>query len=85
MYHVVGYGVTRETETIGYDAMGASPRIAPRSSWQGSAYQADFGRALAGRWGRSFWWTWPTLLAWWRGPPSPVPHADFVTTTTHKT
>ena len=33
------------------------------------------------------WWTWPTSRAWWRpsSTPSPVPFADFVTSTTHKT
>jgi len=32
-------------------------------------------------------WTWPTLRAWWLRAldPNPVPHADVVTTTTHKT
>lgn len=32
-------------------------------------------------------WIWPISLAWWLwgSTPSPVPYADVVTTTTHKT
>ena len=39
------------------------------------------------KWARFSWWIWRTSPDWWRRAniPSPVPHADFVTTTTHKT
>ena len=39
------------------------------------------------RWARSSWSTWPTSPDWSPAGvhPSPVPHAEWVTTTTHKT
>ena len=38
-------------------------------------------------WALISWWTWPTSPVWWRlgCHPSPIPYADVVTTTTHKT
>ena len=92
-FKVVGYGVTRETETIDYDQMqrlaeehkpkliicGASAysrvidfkRIREIADSVGSLMMADIAH-IAG-------------LVVTGEHPSPVPHADFVTTTTHKT
>jgi len=93
MYHVVGYGVTRETETIDYDAM---ERLAREHRPQvivagGSAYprDIDFGRfaRVAREVGAVFLVDMAHIAGLVAGGahPSPVPHADFVTTTTHKT
>lgn len=92
-FKVVGYGVTRETETIDYDQMqrlaeehrpkliicGASAysrvidfrRIREVADSVGALMMADIAH-IAG-------------LVVTGEHPSPVPHADFVTTTTHKT
>jgi glycine hydroxymethyltransferase len=93
LYDVVAYGVRREDEQIDYEAMeklaaehkpkmivcGASAyprtidfeRIASIASEHGALTMADIAH-IAG------------LVATGRHP-SPVPHCDFVTTTTHKT
>jgi len=93
LYNVVAYGVRREDEQIDYEAMeklaaehkpkmivcGASAyprtidfeRIASIASEHGALTMADIAH-IAG------------LVATGRHP-SPVPHCDFVTTTTHKT
>jgi len=93
LYNVVAYGVRREDERIDYDALeklaaehkpkmivcGASAyprtidfeRIAAIGAEHGAATMADIAH-IAG------------LVATGRHP-SPVPHCDFVTTTTHKT
>jgi glycine hydroxymethyltransferase len=93
LYKVVPYGVDRETETIDYDAMtslarehkpklivvGASaysrvidfPRIRTVADEVGALIMVDMAH-IAG------------LIAA-ELHPSPFPHADFVTTTTHKT
>jgi len=92
-FKVVGYGVTRETETIDYDQMqklaeehkpkliicGASAysriidfkRIREIADSIGAMMMADIAH-IAG-------------LVVTGEHPSPVPYADFVTTTTHKT
>jgi glycine hydroxymethyltransferase len=92
-FKVVGYGVTRETETIDYDQMqrlaeehkpkmlicGASAysriidfkRIREIADSVGALMMADIAH-IAG-------------LVVTGEHPSPVPYADFVTTTTHKT
>jgi glycine hydroxymethyltransferase len=92
-YKVADYGVSRETETIDYDEL---QRIAERERPKlivcgASAYPRiiDFERIsqiAKGVGARMF-----ADIAHIAGPivaglhPSPVPHADYVTTTTHKT
>src|SRR5271169_6893943 len=92
-YKFVAYGVTKETETIDYDELarlarehqpkmivaGASayariidfPRIAQIAQSVGALFFVDMAH-IAGLVAASV-------------HPSPVPHADFVSTTTHKT
>jgi glycine hydroxymethyltransferase len=93
LYRIVGYGVTPETETIDYEAV---ERLAkehrPRVIVAGaSAYPRfiDFARfaAIAAEVGAVFLVDMAHIagLVAGRVHPSPVPHADFVTTTTHKT
>ena len=92
-FHIVSYGVSEETETIDYDEM---ERIAlecrPKMIVSGaSAYPRilDFARirAICDRVGALMM----VDIAHIAGlvaaglHPSPVPYADFVTTTTHKT
>src|SRR6202158_827439 len=92
-YRVVSYGVTRETETLDYDAMEA---IAVREQPKlliggGSAYPRTFDfarmRQIADKVGALYL----VDMAHFAGlvaagvHPSPVPHAHIVTTTTHKT
>ncbi|HEY9283252.1 MAG TPA: serine hydroxymethyltransferase [Pyrinomonadaceae bacterium] len=92
-YKVADYGVSRETEQIDYDVL---QRLAeehrPRMIVCGaSAYPRtiDFGRL--GEIARSVGARLMADIAHIAGPvaaglhPSPVPHADFVTSTTHKT
>ena len=92
-YKVADYGVSRETETIDYDEL---QRIAEEHKPKllvcgASAYPRiiDFkriGEIARGVGARMF-----ADIAHIAGPivaglhPSPVPHADYVTTTTHKT
>jgi glycine hydroxymethyltransferase len=92
-YKVADYGVSRETETIDYDEL---QRIAEEHKPKlivcgASAYPRiiDFkriGEIAQGIGARVF-----ADIAHIAGPvaaglhPSPVPHADYVTTTTHKT
>jgi glycine hydroxymethyltransferase len=93
MYKIVSYGVRKETETIDYDelerlAMEHRPKLIVAGA---SAYPRilDFERfaAIAKKCGALFM----VDIAHIAGPiaaglhPSPFPHADFVTTTTHKT
>ena len=93
LYRFHGYGVKRDTETIDYDALLAlarehRPRLIVAG---GSAYSRiiDFPRlaAIAGEVGARLM----VDMAHFAGlvaagvHPSPVPHADMVTTTTHKT
>ncbi|SIP88101.1 glycine hydroxymethyltransferase [Alkalispirochaeta americana] len=93
LYNVVSYGVDRETELIDYDNVAALAREhRPRLIIAGaSAYprQIDFARfrQIADEVGAFF----VTDMAHIAGlvatgeHPSPVPHAHFTTTTTHKT
>ena len=93
LYKVVSYGVRKDTETIDYDDL---EQIAMREKPQliiggGSAYPRIFDfqrmRAIADLCGALFL----VDMAHFAGlvaagvHPSPVPHAQFVTTTTHKT
>ena len=90
---IVGYGVDRETETIDYGeverlAMEARPKIIVAGA---SAYSRtiDFGRfaKIAEKAGAVLMSDMAHIAGLVAGGahPSPVPHSDFVTTTTHKT
>jgi glycine hydroxymethyltransferase len=93
LFEVHDYGVTRETETIDYDAMIAKAReVKPKMLVAGgSAYPRilDFAkfREAADACGAYLM----VDIAHIAGlvvaglHPSPIPYADFVTTTTHKT
>src|SRR5437588_11479768 len=93
LYRVVSYGVRKDTETIDYDelaqlAMREKPKLIIGG---GSAYPRIFDfermRAIADACGALL----PIDMAHFAGlvagnaHPSPVPHAQFVTTNTHKT
>lgn len=93
IYNVVGYGVRPDTETIDYDqvmdlAMEHKPRVIVAGA---SAYPRfiDFEafRRIADRVGAVFMVDMAHIAGLVAGGvhPNPVPHADFVTTTTHKT
>ena len=92
-YRIVSYGVTRETETLDYDEMEA---IAVRERPKlliggGSAYPRtiDFARMrqIADKVGAVYLVDMAHFAGLVAGGahPSPVPHAQIVTTTTHKT
>jgi glycine hydroxymethyltransferase len=93
LYNIVPYGVTRETERIDYDQMAQlADEHKPKMIMAGaSAYPRviDFARIreIGNRVGAAV----VTDMAHIAGlvaagvHPSPVPHSDFVTTTTHKT
>jgi glycine hydroxymethyltransferase len=93
MYNIVSYGVRKDTETIDYDEL---ERLAqehkPRLILAGaSAYPRilDFARfaEIAKKVGAIFMVDMAHIAGLVAAGvhPSPVPHADFVTTTTHKT
>jgi glycine hydroxymethyltransferase len=93
MYKFVPYGVTRETETIDYDEV---ERLAnehkPKMIVAGaSAYSRIFDFARFAQIAKSVGALLFVDMAHIAGlvaagvHPSPVPHADFVSTTTHKT
>ncbi len=93
LYNIVPYGVNRDTERIDYDQLEAlTDEHKPKMIMVGaSAYPRviDFARIrqIADRVGAAV----VTDMAHIAGlvaagvHPSPVPHSDFVTTTTHKT
>src|SRR5512135_2675775 len=92
-YKIVPYGVTRETETIDYDEL---EKLADRERPKliiggGSAYPRiiDFARMrqIADRVGALYLVDMAHFAGLVAGGvhPSPVPHAQIVTTTTHKT
>jgi glycine hydroxymethyltransferase len=92
-YKVADYGVSRETETIDYDEL---QRIAERERPQlivcgASAYPRIIDFERIGKIARSVGARMFADIAHIAGlvvaglHPSPVPHADYVTTTTHKT
>jgi len=92
-YRIVPYGVTRETETIDYDDL---EKIAEKEHPKmiiggGSAYARiiDFARMrqIADKVGALFLVDMAHFAGLVAGAvhPSPVPHAQIVTTTTHKT
>jgi glycine hydroxymethyltransferase len=93
MYKFVAYGVTKETEVIDYDEL---DRLAhehkPKMVVVGaSAYSRIIDFARMGEIARSIGALLFVDMAHIAGlvaagvHPSPLPHADFVTTTTHKT
>jgi glycine hydroxymethyltransferase len=92
-YHIVSYGVSRETETIDYDEL---EKIAVRERPKmiiggGSAYPRliDFARMrqIADKVGAVYLVDMAHFAGLVAGGvhPSPVPHAQIVTSTTHKT
>jgi glycine hydroxymethyltransferase len=92
-YHIVPYGVSRETETIDYDEL---EKIAGRERPKliiggGSAYPRiiDFARMrrIADQVGAVYLVDMAHFAGLVAGGvhPSPVPHAQIVTSTTHKT
>ena len=93
LFKIVPYGVDRQTERINYDELAAlADQHQPKMILAGySAYprELDFAkfRAIADRVGAVLF----VDMAHFAGlvaagvHPSPVPHAEFVTTTTHKT
>src|SRR5438045_2184946 len=92
-YKVADYGVTRETEQIDYDEL---QRIAEEHKPKlivcgASAYPRTINFARIGEIAKSIGARVMADIAHIAGPvaaglhPSPVPHADYVTTTTHKT
>jgi glycine hydroxymethyltransferase len=93
MYKIIPYGVRKDTETIDYDEM---EQIAERERPRmiiggGSAYARviDFARMrqIADKVGAKLMVDMAHIAGLVAGGahPSPVPHADIVTTTTHKT
>jgi glycine hydroxymethyltransferase len=93
MYKFVPYGVSKETETIDYEELGRLAREhKPKMIVAGaSAYSRiiDFPRMaeIARSVGALFFVDMAHIAGLVGGGmhPSPVPHADFVSTTTHKT
>jgi glycine hydroxymethyltransferase len=93
MYKFVPYGVSKETETIDYDELGRlAQEHKPKMIVAGaSAYSRiiDFARMaeIARSVGALFFVDMAHIAGLVAGGmhPSPVPHADFVSTTTHKT
>jgi glycine hydroxymethyltransferase len=93
MYKFIPYGVSKETETIDYDELGRlAQEHKPKMIVAGaSAYSRiiDFPRMaeIARSSGALFFVDMAHIAGLVAGGmhPSPVPHADFVSTTTHKT
>ena len=92
-YRVVHYGVSKQTETIDYDALEAQAKeVRPKMITAGaSAYSRiiDFPRLrkIADSCGALLFIDMAHIAGLVAAGvhPSPIPHADFVTTTTHKT
>jgi glycine hydroxymethyltransferase len=92
-YHFIAYGVSKETETIDYDELARlAAEHKPKMVVVGaSAYSRviDFARMgeIAGSIGASLFVDMAHIAGLVAAGlhPNPVPHADFVTTTTHKT
>lgn len=93
LYRVVGYQVRKDTETLDYDeleakAIAEKPKVIVGG---GSAYPRIFDfarmRQIADKVGAYFMVDMAHFAGLVAGGvhPSPVPHAHFVTTTTHKT
>lgn len=92
-YKVADYGVSRETETIDYDELQrtAEEHKPAMIVCGASAYPRIIDFERIGQIAKSIGARVMADVAHIAGPivaglhPSPVPHADFVTTTTHKT
>ena len=93
LYNVVTYGVSEETETIDYDAVAELARehrprlvVAGASAYPRTVDYERF-RAIADDVGALLMVDMAHIAGLVAAGchPSPVPHADFVTTTTHKT
>jgi glycine hydroxymethyltransferase len=93
LYQIIPYGVRRDTETIDYDeverlAQEHQPKLILAGA---SAYPRtlDFERfaSIARKYGAIFMVDMAHIAGLVAAGlhPSPIPHADFVTTTTHKT
>ncbi len=93
LYEVHAYGVTRETERIDYDALEAqATEVRPKVIVAGaSAYPRTWDFERLGRIAHGIGALLFVDMAHFAGlvtaglHPSPFPHADLVTTTTHKT
>ena len=93
LYTIVPYGVRRDDERIDYEALERLAREhAPKMIMVGaSAYPRTIDFERIGKVGREVGAAVVTDMAHIAGlvaagvHPSPVPHSDFVTTTTHKT
>ncbi|MBI3941126.1 MAG: serine hydroxymethyltransferase [Acidobacteria bacterium] len=93
MFHIVAYGVSRDTETIDYDELQRlAERERPKMIITGaSAYSRIIDFKRVGEISRSIGAVHMADIAHIAGMvatglhPSPVPHAEFVTSTTHKT
>ncbi|HEX4603755.1 MAG TPA: serine hydroxymethyltransferase [Candidatus Angelobacter sp.] len=93
MYKIIPYGVRRDTETIDYDEMEEiAVRERPKMIIGGASAYArviDFARMkqIADKAGAKFMVDMAHIAGLVAGGvhPSPVPHADIVTSTTHKT
>ncbi len=93
MYRIVPYGVRKDTETIDYDALAEMAlRNRPKLIVAGaSAYPREIDFKRMGEIARESGALLMADMAHTAGlvavgeHPSPVPHCDFVTTTTHKT
>ncbi len=93
MYHVVPYGVRKDTETIDYDALAElAMQNKPKLIVVGaSAYPREIDFRRIGEIGRESGSLVMADMAHVAGlvavgeHPSPIPYCDFVTTTTHKT
>ena len=93
LYNIVPYGVSRETETIDFDALAALARehkpkllVAGASAYPRTLEFERF-REIADSVGAKFMVDMAHIAGLVAGGshPSPVPYAEFVTTTTHKT
>lgn len=93
MYNIVPYGVSRETETIDYDAVAAlakehNPKlIVAGASAYSRTLEFDKFRQIADSVGARLMVDMAHIAGLVAGGshPSPVPFAEYVTTTTHKT
>ena len=93
MYKFIPYGVSKETETIDYEELGRlAQEHKPKMIVAGASAYAriiDFARIgqIAKEAGALFFVDMAHIAGLVAGGvhPSPVPHADFVSTTTHKT
>ena len=93
LYNVVAYGVSKETETIDYDALADLARehrprliVAGASAYPRTVDYERF-RAIADEVGALLMVDMAHIAGLVAAGchPSPIPHADYVTTTTHKT